>query len=122
MRYTCDIPGLEDNTLELSDAWSRAEVRQFWQYQGEDAEGYMALIQHKILAMNLTCIDAEPLTTADQFTSDNLDRLDFRAFEWLRWVPITHVRKLGELGEAARLRLFKNTGESATPVNPSPTA
>lgn len=121
MRYICDIPGLESDYVELSDAWSRAEVRQFWKFQGEDADAFMALIQRKIVAMHLSLVDAEPLTTADQFTSDNLDLLDYRAFEWLRWVPLTHVRRLGELGEAARLRLFENTGESATPVTPSPT-
>lgn len=122
MRYECDIAGLESDYIELSDSWSRAEVRAFWAMTSRDGADYGALMRRKLIALHLTCVDAEPLTTVEQFTEDNLEMLDMRAFQWLSFVPVAHVTRLGTLGETTRLRLFGNAGESAAQVNNSPTA
>ena len=102
-KYTCDIPGLEDNFIELSDSWSRREVRDFYQFK--DTE-YLALLQSKLVACHLARPGAEPLTEPVAFDADVMDTLDMRIVHWVAGVPVAHVAGLGNLGEAPWARLF----------------
>lgn len=122
MRYECDIPGLEDNFIELSDGWTRKEVRSFWEFQGAE---YLALVLSKLIACHLTRPGQEHVTQPVALTSDLLDELDIRLVHWVSSVPVKHVSELGSLGEACGRRLFASTetnseAESAAPT-PLPT-
>jgi hypothetical protein len=113
--YKCDIPGLEDNFIELSDSWSRKEVRSFWELKDDV---YLALLQSKLIACHLARPGDTPITEPVAFTAEVLDTLDWRIVRWASTVPVAHVQALGELGEALGRRLF---GSTAEPVHDAPT-
>lgn len=118
MRLQCDIPGLEHNFIEFSDAWSRAERVQFGQF----GDGWLALIASKTVAVHMDRPGKEPLTTLDNVTDEILDEVDWRVYRWFTFTPRAHIEGLDNLGEASRRRLLSKNGElSAAPVNDSRT-
>lgn len=105
-KYTCDLPGLEDNFVEFSDSWSRKQLREFLELRGED---YVNLVFSKLTACYLVCPDAEPITEPVKLDDETLDAVDMRLVGWLKDVPVRHVVNLQDVGEALRLRLFVST-------------
>lgn len=117
MKYCCDIEGLEDNFIEMSDSWSRKEVRVLWDLQGAE---YMALLQSKLISCRLTRPGDEPLTEPTAFLEEVADTLDWRIWRWLSSVPTKHVQSVGELGEASGRRLFVSTETNSEPASDAP--
>jgi len=117
MRYCCDLPGFEDNFIELSDVWSRKQVKSFWQFEGE---AYMALLKTKVVSCNLACPDGPPITEAFLFTEEGLEQVDFRIYHWVVNVPVKHVSELGTLSLACGRRLFASTEDSSAPPSDDP--
>lgn len=108
--YQCDIPGLEDNFIELSDFWSRREVRDFYTFKDES---YLALLQSKLIACRLSRPGALPLTEPVAFDADMMDALDMRIVYWVATVPVAHVAGLGNLGNALARRLSASIGTNS---------
>jgi hypothetical protein len=122
MKYTCDLPELKECFIELSDSWTRKEVRSFWEFEGP---AYLALVLSKLTAVHLVRPGQEPITEPVEFSAAVLDELDMRLVRWVSSVPVKHVSELGSLGEACGRRLFASTEtnletESAAPT-PLPT-
>lgn len=105
MKYQCDIPGLEHCFWQLSDRWSTKQVIDFWDDTQAPAD-YHALICKKTEAIYLECIDQPPITQPVALDKTAVEAIDRRLLEWVRGVPLRHVKGLGDLGEASRLRLF----------------
>lgn len=110
-KYTCDQAGFEDNYIELSDTWTRREVRDFYQFNGAD---YLALIAKKVVTCHLVCPGGEPIVDGSGFTDDGLDRIDYRVYGWVVDLPVKHVADLGELSLACGRRLFVTTETKTT--------
>jgi hypothetical protein len=118
MRYQCDIPGLENNFVEFSDAWSRAQRRALRQLNGDT---WLQLLAGNVIAIHLDCPDGEPLTTLEGVTNEMFEAVDMRVWDWFQFVPIAHVHNLDNLGETSGRRLLGMNGESAAQPTTSPT-
>lgn len=121
MRIDCDVPGYEHCYIEMSERWTRREMRDFWQLQGEE---YLALIARKTVSLRLQVSDlgGDLLTDPADLTEAALDRLDYLLFSWFNTVPIIAVQELQRLGEATRRRLYVRAGDSAALETATPTA
>jgi hypothetical protein len=117
MRLTCTIPGFEHCFVELSDRWTRREVRAF--READTAEG-VAVLRRKITAIHLDCADGNHITAPDQMTDERLDEVDTQVYLWMPGALMIGLRELENLGFRAGLRLFDTTGEASTQTKPSP--
>lgn len=112
MRYQCDIPGFEDNFFDLSERWTRGEVKAFF---AETGEPYLALIRAKLTAIHLA---AEPptgaITTPEQLTSAATDDIDLAVWKWFSTAINRGVDDLYRLGEAHASRWLSAQGTTTT--------
>ena len=118
MRIDCDVPGFEHCFIEMSERWTRREMRDFWTIQGEE---YLALIARKTVSLHLETDDGDSLTSPADLTEVALDQLDYLLFSWFNTVPIITVQELQRLGEATRRRLYVKAGDSAALETATPT-
>lgn len=102
-RYDCDIPGFEDAFVEMSDRWTRGELRKFWEAKGEK---YLAMIGDKIVAIFLPLATGEAIDEPAGLVEEALDDIDIVLWQWFSNVPMAHISTLNTLGEAAGRRLF----------------
>lgn len=118
-RFECEEA--PDNWIELDDVWSRREVRVFWQASGQ---GYIDLLQRKIVACNLVTVDGAVLANANDWTEEVLDDLPYTVFIWLTTVVPGLVMEIQDLGEAQRRRLLATFAKqpAAAAAEESPTA
>lgn len=114
MRYECnDFPGA---FVEFSDAWSRKQLRDAWNVQGEE---YMSLVRSKIVACYLPTLDGDAIDAPEKLTLDSADDMDMRLWRWFSaTVPkaLDDVLKLGET-VAASLWSGTDSAEAAKTTN-----
>lgn len=131
MRYACDDPAFVGDFVEFSDSWSRAQVRAAWAAIPDStliatlaAEGaWLDAIRPKIIAVHLTCVDAEPITDAADLTPERTEELDTRLYKWFgqRWID--HMNELATLGNALGRPLSPSSATSnSTPTKTQSTA
>lgn len=102
-RYDCDIPGFDDAFVEMSDRWTRGELRRFWEAKGAE---YLTMVGDKITSLYLPTATGEAIDDPEKLTEDNLDDIDIILWQWFSNVPIAHIGTLNSLGETAGRRLF----------------
>jgi hypothetical protein len=128
MRYECEDDAFAGDFVELSDSWSRAQVRTIWA-ASEDTDkeqveaNLLACLRPKIIALHLTCVDAEPIETPDELTPERTEQMDERLYRWFANVWWVHLRDLANLGNALGRRLYSisvpvNGTEKETAVAP----
>jgi hypothetical protein len=125
-RYACKHDEFSGAYVELSDVWTRGEMRKFANEQ-TDPDAYWALIRSKITALSLPTVDGDTIDNPDMLTDEDvLDAIDVRLWQWFSYVPIKHVGDVRKLGEALGLELFSTSGavtspkaKLATPTQPS---
>jgi hypothetical protein len=131
MRYECDDAAFAGDYVEFSDSFSRGQVKATWVAYGamlallnsgadiadDEAEAaeekLLATLRPKIVALHLTCVDADAITSADDLTPARVADVDTRLWAWWTGVWPKHLNGLSELGNALRRRL---QGISAIPV------
>jgi hypothetical protein len=124
MRYECEDEAFAGDFVELSDSWSRAQTRAIWAAGGEDEAIFLDLLRPKIIALHLTCVDADPITRPDEMTPERTEAMDMRLYRWFANVWWVHLRDLANLGEALGRRLYTisvpamNGAEKETAVAP----
>lgn len=113
MRVECTEPGFEGNFIELSDVWTRGEMRRFWRKEtnDEDRREWLSLLQGKITAIHLEAVNGDPITRADQYTDEELERIDNRLWLWVQSALLKAVMDVNDLGNALRRRLWDTSGE-----------
>jgi len=125
MRYTCDDPAFADDYIEYSDSWSRAQVRETWAAlpevakaeAGDEAEdALLSKLRPKIVALHLSCVDADPITDPADLTPRRTEQMDTRLFEWFAASWVVHLNNLANLGNALgrRLSAISATSSEAT--------
>lgn len=107
-RYDAPAP-FEGAYVEYSDAWSVGQRNRFW---ADKDEPFLALLRSKTVAIYLPAEEGEAITTADDITADDMDRLDLRLYEWFRGTWLTCLLDIGKLGEALRRSLFVGYDET----------
>lgn len=101
LKYTCDIPGFEDCWFELSERWTRGELKAFFADRGD---AYLALIRKKIVAIHMTAdpdqIDGGAITDPAQLTPEATDHVDITLWKWFATALNVGVDELYSMGEA----------------------
>lgn len=118
MRLQCNIEGFEQCYIELSDRWTRKELRDFYTTRVDDAAG---LIQQKVVAIYIECADGQPITTADMLTEERLEQVDVQVYNWLPGAIMMGLRELENLGFRKGLGRSNITGATSTQATNSPT-
>ena len=96
MRYVSNIEGLEHCFVEVSERWTRGDVKNFFALKGED---FLTLVRSKVVAIHLET-DGEPIDAPDKLTSDNADNVDYQLWRWFSVALQKGVDDLYALGEA----------------------
>lgn len=117
MRLQCTIPGFEHCFVELSDRWTRKEMRTFRSAGTEEA---MTLLKRKIVGVYLECADGQHITAPDQMTDERLDEVDSQVYLWIPGALMVGLAELENLGFRTGLRQFATTGETSTQKTSSP--
>jgi hypothetical protein len=98
-----ELPG---NWVELHEAWTRRELREALNQEGE---AFAALLAKKIEACNLETGDGEPITAPAQITREALDEgLRYEVYCWLMSTVTQFVIEVQRLGEATQRRLWRD--------------
>jgi hypothetical protein len=114
MRYECEDEAFRGDFVEFSDSFSRGQQRALWAAAGEDEELFLALLRPKITALHLSCVDAEPITRADELTTERTEDMDLRLYSWFSFAWVAHMRGLTDLGNALGRTLFAGFATVAT--------
>lgn len=118
MRLTCTIPGFEQCFVEISDRWTRREMREF---RSAGTEESIAILKRKITGVYLECADGFHITTPEEMTDERLDEVDSQVYLWIPGALMRGLAELENLGFRAGLRQFATTGETSTQTSTSPT-
>lgn len=110
MRYECDDPQFAGAFIEFSEQWS---VRQRRALVDGDGPEYVKLLASKVTALHLPAIEGDAITEPAQFDQENIDRIDFRLFEWAKRTTVQLLMDLASLGEAYKRRLYGISEEKA---------
>ena len=110
MRYECGEP-YAGAFVEVDDLWTRGEMRTYFEKGNTDFVGTFA--KH-VIAVNLPVGEGKPITTPEQFTDENLDRVYMPVYTWLTGVIAMVPADLGKLGEALRRPLFASLETKTT--------
>ena len=108
MRYTCDLPGFEDNYIEVSDRWTRGQASRVLSVQGDD---YFKLISMKLTAVYLSRSDEagaaiDPIDKPSDFSETAIEGVDYMVWRWFATAIVKGVSDLYSLGEAHASRWF----------------
>jgi hypothetical protein len=106
MRYQCDIPGFEDNFIELSERWTRGELATVDTLEGE---AYFWLLRRKLTAVYLSRVDEigdsiNPIDTPAGFTREATEAIDFMVWRWVAHAMRKGINTLYSLGEESARR------------------
>lgn len=97
VRFAVTVPGLESDWVEVSEVWTRREVKAVLE---ADEQALVGFLQTKLTGCHLTRPGADPLEEPGQIDADSLDELDLRLVDFLGTVLVqatAHLRSLGPL-------------------------
>ena len=120
IRIECTIDGLTGNWVDLSDVWSRAEMREWYAGALAGADGVtLPILQRKLTGVHVRLVDGTLVEDAATLI-ECLDELDVRLVRWLSSGVMTALQEMMALGEARRRLLFDGV-EVAAKKTPTPT-
>lgn len=112
LRYHCSLEGLEENWVDVSDVWTRKEMRDWVATQ--NIEEIIEFWHKKIVACHIETLGGEPITDPALITMELVDdALDVRIVDFLSGVlswACVHIKSLG----LASGRLSSDTSEKKT--------
>jgi len=112
LRYTCDEPGLDANWLDIAEAWTLRERREFWETATDDA--VLDWARRKVGACHIVTATGAVIDQGADLTLTGLDDVDLRVVGFIGRALVEAVGSLGNLGNAhARL---SSTGRGKTPT------
>jgi hypothetical protein len=107
-KFVCPVETYEDCFIEISDQWSRADVRNFSRSSGEE---YIELVKSKVTAIHIRTFNGV-IDSPAKFTEKNLDAVYWPVFSWLMTTPGRTVQETLNLGEAIRRQSSQAQEES----------
>lgn len=113
IRMECSSPGLEGNWLEVSEVWSRRELRDLVTVKGEP---FVALWERKVTACNLVTVAGAVITDPRQVYGPDgcRDDLDLRLDSFLTSAVLDATGYLLTLGEVSKRLLYAGVEVAAT--------
>ncbi len=111
LRFTVNIEGLESDWVEVSESWTRGEVKAV---NASDEATLLDYLQRKLTGCHLSRPGGEPLTDPAHITEEALDELDLRLVDFLGTVLIQATAHLRSLGPLAGRLLSPGSDNSTT--------
>lgn len=109
IRRECPIEGYTDNFVEVTDKWTRGEVRAYWRESGEK---FLEIYRKKITAVHLTVEGGEPITQPAAIQDEQVDGVDYVVWRWFGQAFQEAVNEVQRLGEEKVQQLLHSTEES----------
>lgn len=106
IRVECSTEGLESNWIEVSDVWTRAELRDYTSLKGEL---FVELWRRKVTAVNLVTAAGEVINDPAA-VHDRLDDFDLRLLGFITAALIEAISYLLVLGELNKRLSSPGTG------------
>jgi hypothetical protein len=110
MRLHCDIEGLEDNWIDISEQWTRREFREMLDANGDEL---LAILHAKATACHIEAGDTVITDVAD-LTEDALDDIDLRLVGFIGGILVHAGVRLRELGNVSARPSSPGTGPQPT--------
>ena len=117
IRVECTTEGLEECWIEVDDAWSRRELREYTKLKGDP---FVELWRRKVTACHLQTATGEVITEPVQ-VHERLDDLDMRLLGFVGQAPLEVTGHLLVLGEVNK-RLSLPGADPAAKTTKAPTA
>lgn len=110
MKYQCDIPGFEDCFVEISERWTRKELRLYFSAKGDE---YVTFMQTKISSIYLETT-GEPIDEPGKLTLEASEDVDIALWKWLSTALTRGVDDMLSLGEAHARRWLSEQDKLTT--------
>lgn len=112
IKFTCDIDGLRDNWIGMSESWTQRESKEAEASMSAGWTEYLAFLSNKIEACNLITSNG----TIEDFanvTEGSLDDMDLRLVGFIGGMLQQTIARLRALGNvSARVLLSTKDGKS----------
>ena len=106
MKFYCDIDGLEENWVDVSEKWTRREAQQVRRWDFKDNDEFWSVFAGKVEGLHLVNELGGVINTPAEMTDEFLFDCDERLAGFLGNILTTCVDRLSALGNAhARLSL-----------------
>lgn len=112
MKFYCDIEGLQENWVDVGEAWTRAEVNAL---NSAGEQETLALFYSKVQACHLVAEDGTTVTDPKQVTAEFLDKVQIQLVGFIGGVMPIAVRRLQNLGNAAVRLSSERKGPQTAP-------
>lgn len=109
IRVECTTEGLEECWIEVDEAWSRRELREYTAARGEP---FVALWRGKVTACHLLTVTGDVITEPGQ-VHERLDDLDVRLLGFVSQGPLEVTGHLLVLGEVNKRLSFAGADPAA---------
>ena len=114
MRFYCDIEGLEQNWIDVSERWTRKE---YLALQDSKPDEFLPSLIGKITALHLEDMDGNVIEKPDDLTDENLDNMDVRLLGFVGGISANTFIRLRTLGNAhARLSSERSETKAELPL------
>lgn len=121
IRIECTIDGLDDNWLQLSDTWSRREMRAWYTAVLQaDESTWLPILQSKLLGVHMRLIDGTLIADANALI-EQLDNMDVRLTRWLPHSVQGALVEMLALSESSRRILLNGAAVPAASQTTAPT-
>lgn len=107
MRFDCPVHGFEDNFVEITERWSRKDVRNFYELKGEE---YLSHLRTKIVSINL----GSSVQSPEDFTSEKIEDVDMQVWKWFSTAVNLALDTLYSMGEEIASRWLREQGLMTT--------
>lgn len=94
-RITCTTEGFTDNWIELSESWTRREVKEL---DGSNVVEVLAILRRKATACNIILSSGEVVTEVTRLTEAELEDCDQQVWGFLLGCQFRAVAALQSLG------------------------
>lgn len=106
MKYNCPIPEFEECYVEMSENWTRGQVKTFFSASGE---AYVQVLKKKILSINLKTENGA-ITLPEELTEANIENVDMILWKWFSTAINAGIDRLYSLGEEIAQSWLKEQG------------
>lgn len=102
MRFYCDVPGLTDNWVEVSEVWRRDEAMKIRTGMEDfNADDFWDFWSSKVESCHIISTDGTVASTPAEIDDEFLAMLDFRLSSFLGGVLFKATNELMRLGNRA---------------------
>lgn len=80
MRMQCRVEGLEHNYIDVSDVWTRRDLRRLAEADGDE---WVDIAREKLVTCHIDVVGGAAIEQPADLTIDALDSMDLRIVGWL---------------------------------------